>query len=104
MACQERLEQLGARVLSDAELLTLVLSPTAGTNSVRDAAVKLLEVLPLPQIAWASPGAPTRRACGATGRPQQRRPTIVRSPGVPGNATSRLGGHLRHVRRRHFVR
>ena len=55
VACQERLEQLGARVLSDAELLTLVLSPTAGTNSVRDAAVKLLEVLPLAQIAWASP-------------------------------------------------
>jgi DNA repair protein RadC len=53
--CQERLEQLGARVLSDAELLTLLLSPTAGTNSIRDAAVKLLEALPLSQIAWASP-------------------------------------------------
>lgn len=54
-ACQERLEQLGARVLSDSELLALVLSPTAGTNSVRDAAGKLLEALPLSQIAWASP-------------------------------------------------
>jgi len=54
-ACQERLEQLGARVLSDAELLAILLSPTAGTNSVRDAAVKLLEALPLSQIAWASP-------------------------------------------------
>jgi DNA repair protein RadC len=42
-------------VLSDAELLTILLSPTAGTNSVRDAAVKLVEALPLSQIAWASP-------------------------------------------------
>ena len=54
-ACQERLEEFGARVLSDAELLTLLLAPTEGTNSVRDAAVKLLEALPLSQIAWASP-------------------------------------------------
>jgi len=54
VACQERLEQLGARVLSDAELLTLLLSPTAGSNSVRDAAAKLLEA-PALQIAWASP-------------------------------------------------
>src|SRR5512143_1623841 len=33
----------------------LLLSPTAGSNSVRDAAVKLLEALPLSHIAWASP-------------------------------------------------
>jgi DNA repair protein RadC len=54
-ACHERLEQLGARVLSDAELLTILLARTAGTNSIRDAVVKLLEALPLSQIAWASP-------------------------------------------------
>jgi DNA repair protein RadC len=54
-ACQDRLEQLGPRALSDAELLAILLAPTAGTNSVRDAAVKLLDELPLSQIAWASP-------------------------------------------------
>jgi len=52
-ACQERLEQLGARVLSDAELLTLLLAPTAGTSSTRNAAQRLLDALPLSEIAWA---------------------------------------------------
>jgi DNA repair protein RadC len=52
-ACHERLEQFGVRVLSDAELLTILLSPTAGMNSTRDAAQKLLDALPLSQIAWA---------------------------------------------------
>ena len=37
-ACHERLERLGVRVLSDAELLTILLSPTAGMNPTRDAA------------------------------------------------------------------
>ena len=54
-ACHERMEQLGVRVLSDAELLTLLLSPTAGMNSTRDAAQKLLDALPISEIAWASP-------------------------------------------------
>lgn len=54
-ACHERLEQLGPRALSDAELLTILLGPTAGMNSTRDAAAKLLEALPLSQISWASP-------------------------------------------------
>jgi DNA repair protein RadC len=52
-ACHERLEQHGVRVLSDAELLTIVLSPTAGMNSTRDAAQRLLDALPLSEIAWA---------------------------------------------------
>jgi DNA repair protein RadC len=54
-ACLERLEQLGVRVLSDAELFTILLSPTAGMNSTRIAAERLVETLPLSQIAWASP-------------------------------------------------
>lgn len=54
-ACHERLEQLGVRVLSDAELLTILLSPTAGMNSTRDAAQKLLDALPISEIAWAPP-------------------------------------------------
>jgi DNA repair protein RadC len=54
-ACHERMDQLGVRVLSDAELLTILLSPTAGMNSTRDAAVRLLDALPLSQIAWAPP-------------------------------------------------
>jgi DNA repair protein RadC len=52
-ACHERLEQLGVRVLTDAELLTILLSPTAGMNSTRDAAQKLLDALPISEIAWA---------------------------------------------------
>jgi DNA repair protein RadC len=54
-ACHERLEQLGVRVLSDAELLTILLSPTAGMNSTRDAAQGLLDALPISEIAWAPP-------------------------------------------------
>jgi DNA repair protein RadC len=54
-ACHERLEQLGVRVLSDAELLTILMSPTAGMNSTRDAAQRLLDALPISEIAWAPP-------------------------------------------------
>ncbi|HEX9291212.1 MAG TPA: DNA repair protein RadC [Anaeromyxobacteraceae bacterium] len=53
--CHERLEQLGVRVLTDAELLTILLSPTAGMNSTRDAAQRLLDALPISEIAWAPP-------------------------------------------------
>ena len=53
-ACQERLEQLGVRALSDAELLTILLGPTAGMSSVREAAQRLLDELSLPAMAWAS--------------------------------------------------
>jgi DNA repair protein RadC len=52
-SCHERLDQLGVRVLSDAELLTLLLAPTAGMNSTRDAALRLLDALPMSEIAWA---------------------------------------------------
>ncbi len=52
-ACHERMEQLGVRVLSDSELLTILLSPTAGMNSTRDAAQRLLDALPISEIAWA---------------------------------------------------
>jgi DNA repair protein RadC len=51
----ERLQEAGARALSDAELLTVVLGPTAGANSTRDAAIALLDARPLGEIAWASP-------------------------------------------------
>ncbi len=54
-AAHERLQQLGVRVLSDAELLTILLSPSAGTSSTRDAAQGLLDALPLSQLAWAPP-------------------------------------------------
>ena len=43
------------RALSDSELFTLLLAPTAGMNSTRVAAERLLEAIPLSQIAWASP-------------------------------------------------
>ena len=72
-ACHERLQQLGVRVLSDAELLTLVLSPTAGMNSTRDAAQKLLDARPSPR----SPGRP-RTSCSSSRGSARRAPP--RSP------------------------
>ena len=51
----ERLDQLGARALSDAELLAVLLGPASGSNSVRDAAAHLLDERSLSEIAWASP-------------------------------------------------
>jgi DNA repair protein RadC len=54
-ACLERMEQVGVRALSDAELFTILLSPTAGMNSTRLAAERLVETLALSEIAWASP-------------------------------------------------
>lgn len=50
----DRLERSGARVLSDAELLTILLGPTAGANNTRAAAQSLLDAHPLSEIAWAS--------------------------------------------------
>jgi DNA repair protein RadC len=49
------MEQVGVRSLSDTELFTILLSPTAGTNSTRVAAERLVESLALSEIAWASP-------------------------------------------------
>ena len=54
-ACLERMEQVGVRALSDAELFTILLSPTAGMNSTRAAAERLVETRALSEIAWASP-------------------------------------------------
>jgi DNA repair protein RadC len=48
------MEQLGVRALADVELLAILLGPTAGLNSTRDAAQRLLDAVPLPQLAWAS--------------------------------------------------
>jgi DNA repair protein RadC len=54
-SAHERILDHGARVLSDAELLTLLLGPTNGTNPIREAAQLLLDAKPLSEIAWASP-------------------------------------------------
>jgi DNA repair protein RadC len=54
LACHERMEQLGVRALADVELLTILLGPTAGVNSTRDAAQRLLDAVQLSQLAWAS--------------------------------------------------
>ncbi len=50
----ERLHQHGARALSDTELLTVLLGPASGSNSTREAAVRLLDAASLSEIAWAS--------------------------------------------------
>ena len=50
----DRLLEDGPRVLSDAELLTVLLGPTAGCNKTRDAATRLLDAAPLAELAWAS--------------------------------------------------
>ena len=55
LTAHERLEQLGARALCDAELVAIILGPTSGANSVRDAAARLMDEKPLSEIAWASP-------------------------------------------------
>jgi DNA repair protein RadC len=57
---QERLHEHGPRVLSDVELLTILLGPTAGSNSTREAAQRLLDAAPLAELAWASPDALTQ--------------------------------------------
>jgi DNA repair protein RadC len=54
-AVHERMQLVGLRALSDAELLAILLGPTAGMSSIRDAAQRLLDALPLSQIAWAPP-------------------------------------------------
>lgn len=54
-SAHDRLQDPGARVLSDAELLTVLLGPTAGANNTRAAALALLDARPLSEIAWASP-------------------------------------------------
>jgi DNA repair protein RadC len=52
---RERLLSAGARSLSDAELLALVLGTGNGGLSARAAALQLVERQPLAALAWASP-------------------------------------------------
>jgi hypothetical protein len=52
---QERLHEHGPRVLSDVELLTIHLGPTASSTPTREAAQRLLDAAAaLSEIAWAS--------------------------------------------------
>lgn len=59
--CRERMQQLGVRVLSDSELLTVLLGRTA-TGSRTASAEALLESFPLSQLAWATPDELRRHA------------------------------------------
>ena len=52
---RERLLSAGARSLSDAELLALVLGTASGGLSARAAALQLVERQPLASLAWACP-------------------------------------------------
>jgi DNA repair protein RadC len=54
---RERLLASGARALSDADLLSLVLGTGTGKLSARAAALSLLEAVPIPELAWAPPDA-----------------------------------------------
>jgi DNA repair protein RadC len=54
---RERLLAEGARSLSDAELLALILGSGSGRLSARAAALGLLEAVPLAELAWATPDA-----------------------------------------------
>src|SRR5512146_191088 len=54
---RERLVADGARSLSDAELLSLLLGAGGGKLSPRAAALALLEAVPLAELAWATPDA-----------------------------------------------
>ena len=54
---RERLLASGARALSDADLLALVLGTGTGKLSARAAALSLLEAVPIPELAWAPPDA-----------------------------------------------
>jgi DNA repair protein RadC len=54
---RERLLAEGARSLSDAELLALLLGSGSGRLSARAAALGLLEAVPLAELAWATPDA-----------------------------------------------
>jgi DNA repair protein RadC len=48
------MDLVGIRALADVELLTVMLGPTAGMNSTREAAENLLGAVPLWQLAWMS--------------------------------------------------
>jgi DNA repair protein RadC len=52
---RDRLLAAGARALSDADLLALLIGTGTGRLSARAAALSLLEAVPLPELAWAPP-------------------------------------------------
>ncbi len=54
---RERLLAEGARSLSDAELLALLIGTGSARLSSRAAALALLDAVPLPELAWATPDA-----------------------------------------------
>ena len=54
---RERLIAAGARSLSDADLVALVLGAGSAGRSARAAAAELLEAVPVPELAWAPPDA-----------------------------------------------
>jgi DNA repair protein RadC len=54
---RERLLAGGPRALSDADLVALVLGTGAGGLSARAAALRLLEAVPAPELAWVPPDA-----------------------------------------------
>lgn len=51
----DRVLSEGVRALSDSDLFTAVLGPTAGSNNTRQAVAQLLETTPIAELAWASP-------------------------------------------------
>lgn len=55
ISAYDRLLSTGTRSLSDQELLVLVLGPTSGSNSTREAAHQLLDQATLTQMAWKTP-------------------------------------------------
>jgi DNA repair protein RadC len=86
---QDRLTTVGARALTDAELLIALLGPTSGANSVSKAAMALLDAAPLAELAWATPEqlatvrgiGPARAAaprCSSVFRAHADRPPLLR--------------------------
>ncbi len=113
-ASHERMEQVGVSALADVELLTILLGPMAGMNSTRDAAQRLLDAVPLPQLAWASadelqqhPGiGPARAAAIAAASrdaaPRRKGRCVLRSrrPGCPRASPSGSGPRAEFLRAR----
>ena len=54
LTAQERVQTTGPQAMTDAELLTVLLGPTAGANNTNRAATTLLDSAPLAEIAWAN--------------------------------------------------
>ena len=82
---RERLLAEGARSLSDAELVALLLGTGTARLSARAAALALLEAVPLPELAWAPPDA-------IAALPGRRRPRArPRSPPPSSSAAAARG-------------